>query len=98
MSGAIAIRLSWIVVHHMDIVELLNGYSIAVRIQISGIALTGLRCILQLQKDAPKLLRFYSCTRRAIMPRMTMAGFHYTAPQNGGTSMSLDYCSNTMPM
>ena len=33
--------------HRMDIVKLLNGYSIAAQIQISGIALAGLRCILR---------------------------------------------------
>jgi hypothetical protein len=30
------------------------------------------------------------------MPRTTLAGFHYTAPQNGGASMSLNYRSSTV--
>lgn len=76
---------------HCEVVEWLL---IAAQIQISGAALAGLRSIVQQCLDAPKSPRSYSSTRRLLMPKMTMARFHYTSPRNGGTSISLDYCSN----
>src|SRR5258707_13407125 len=78
MSGAVTTVPHCLVHHALDILKLLNGCLIAVRIQIFRTKVAGLHCIRRPVLDTSMSPGYYSSTRSTSMPEVTMAGLHYT--------------------